>query len=169
VGTGKTALIHFLLKQTDDKARKVCVYYTSITFEELLKNILSELGLDVEGKSKESLLSQLNGFLAQIDEDETVVVIIDEAQNLFEEVLEEIGRLNSLNNSLSMQLQIIFVGQPEFEEKLDSQRLGQINERLKIRCHIRALNEEESKEYIEHRLKLVGSSVSKVFTRKPSP
>ena len=134
VGTGKTLLIHVLLKRIDEKARRVIIFYSSITFEDLLKNILSELEVPVEGKSKESLLSQLNGYLARIDQGETVVVIIDEAQNLPEEVLEEIGRLFALNNSASMQLQIIFVGQPEFEEKLNSQRLSQLNERLKIRC-----------------------------------
>jgi general secretion pathway protein A len=63
-----------------------------------------------------------------------------------------------------MHLQIIFVGQPKFEEKLNSQRLRQINERLKIKLQINALNREESKDYIEHRLKLVGSSISKIFT-----
>src|SRR4030042_4999489 len=72
VGTGKTALIHVLLKRLEKKAKAVCVYYPSITFEELLRNILSELGVPVEGKSKESLLRQLNGYLAQIDQSDTV-------------------------------------------------------------------------------------------------
>jgi len=93
-----------------------------MTFEELLRNTLNELEVPVEGKSKQSLLGQLNGYLSQIDQDDTVVVIIDEAQNLPDEVLEEIARMFSLNNLVSMHLQIIFVGQPKFEEKLNSQR-----------------------------------------------
>jgi len=164
VGTGKTTLIHVLLKRLDKKAKAVSIYYPSITFEELLRNILNELEVPVERKSKESLLGQLNGYLSQMDQDDTVVVIIDEAQNLSGEVLEEIGSKFSSNNSPLMRLQIIFVGQPGFEEKLKSQQPGQINERLKIRLHIRALTLQESKDYIEYRLKLVGSSMSKIFT-----
>jgi len=164
VGTGKTTLIHALLKRIDKKAKIVHISYSSITFQELLRDILSELEIPVEGKSKESLLGQLNEYLSQMNQDGPVVVIIDEAQNLSEEVLEDIGRMVSSNNSASMQFQIIFVGQPKFEEKLSSQRLSQLNERLRIRCQIKALNRKESQDYIEHRLKLVGTRTSKIFT-----
>ena len=101
-----------------------------------------------------------------MSQDDTVVAIIDEAQNLPEEVLEDIGRMFSLDHSISTHLQIIFVGQPQLEEKLTSQRLRQIHERLKLRLHIEALTRKESEDYIEHRLKRVGSSTAGIFTPK---
>jgi hypothetical protein len=129
----------------------------------LLGTILSELGLEIVEKDRGSLLSQLNGYLTGIDQDETVAVIIDEAQNLSEEVLREIGSLFAFNNSVSMRLQVIFVGQPEFEERLNPQGVWQLNQRIRIRRQIKALSGRESREYIDHRLKQVGSGISKIF------
>jgi hypothetical protein len=92
-----------------------------------------------------------------------VAVILDEAQKLPEKVLKEIGSLSSTNPEISRRLQFVFVGQSEFEERVDSPGLTQFRERLEIRHQIKTLTEEESKEYIDHRLKLVESNTSKVF------
>jgi general secretion pathway protein A len=167
VGTGKTTLIHALLNRPDEKVRIVFIFHTLMTFRELLKDILLQLDPKVLEKSKEGLLSLLVEYLKnRLARDETLVVIIDEAQNLSEDVMEEIGRLSELKPQISVRLQIIFVGQPEFETKLNSQGLKQLNQRIGIRRQIKALSKEESIEYIEHRLKIVGGNRSEMFTPK---
>jgi general secretion pathway protein A len=138
-----------------------------ITFRELLRNILLQLDPEVSEKSKEALLSHLVEYLSnRLGRDETLVVIIDEAQNLTEEVMGEIGKLSELKPQISVRLQIIFVGQPEFEVKLNSADLKQLNQRIGIRREIKALTKEESNEYIGHRLRLVGGNRSEAFTPK---
>jgi type II secretory pathway predicted ATPase ExeA/LysM repeat protein len=164
VGTGKTTLIRFLLGklETDEKVKTVLIFHPTITFKELLKNILLELDLEVRNAGKKALLQHLNQYLSQmIARDETLVVIIDEAQDLSKEVMGELGMLPRLAS-----LQIIFVGQPEFEDKLNSQGLRPLKQRIGIKQQIRLLTEEESKEYIDHRLRLTRSSSSQRFTPK---
>ena len=166
VGTGKTNLIYALLIRLGEKVKTVFIFNPSITFVELLKNILQELDQQVIGKTKEALLTQLNKYLLdRLDEDETLALIIDEAQHLRKEVMEELGRLEEMIIPwISNRLQITFVGQPEFEEKLNSPGLRDLNQKTKIKCQIKPLTEEESREYIDHRLKIAGSSSSRVFT-----
>ena len=164
VGTGKTTLIHLLLKSLDEKVKTVFIFHTTLSFEELLRTILVELDLTVIGEDKQALLSQLKGYLMQIAEDETVAVIIDEAQDLSEEVAEEIGRRLGTEKWVSRRPQVIFFGQPEFEHKLKSQGLRQLSQCIAIRREIEALSKEESEAYIDHRLKRVGSSRSRLFT-----
>jgi general secretion pathway protein A len=164
VGTGKTTLIHSLLKKLGDKVRTVFIFHTTIPFKELLKWILHELDLAVSEKGKQAILNRLNEYLAQMPEDETVTVIIDEAQDLPERTAAEIGELIAENDLVAKKLQFIFAGQPEFEEKLLSPRLERLNQRITLRHEIAALTEEESREYIDHRLGLVGSSCLEAFT-----
>jgi len=164
VGTGKTTLIRFLLSklEVEEKVKTVLIFHPTITFKELLKNILLELDLEVMNAGKAALLHQLNEYLIQmIARDETLVVIIDEAQDLSKDVMGEFGMLPNLER-----LQIVFVGQPEFEDKLNSQGLRQLKQRIGIRCQIKALGEKESKDYIDHRLRLVGSGSSQRFAPK---
>jgi general secretion pathway protein A len=163
VGTGKTTLIHSLLKRLDEKVKTVFIFHTTVTFKELLKSILHELDIVVSEKGKQALLNQLYEYLMQMAEDETVAVIIDEAQDLHESVVREVGGLFSENTLVQKRLQFIFVGQPEFEEKLESQALRQLNQTISVRRKITPLTEEESKAYIDHRLALVGSSCLETF------
>ncbi len=165
VGTGKTTLIHHLLDNLDRKVKAVFLYQTRISFEQLLKEILLELELPVAAGDKTSLIRQLNDYLIQmLARDENLAMIIDEAQNLSQEVMEELRLLSNLETSRSKLLQIVFVGQPELEAKLNSVDLRQLKQRIGIRRQIRPLTKEESGKYIEHRLSLVGSSTSKVFS-----
>src|SRR4030043_2375251 len=155
-GTGKTTLIHSLLNKLDEKVKTVFIFHTLITFKELLTNILLELDLEVTDKSKEVLLEHLVQYLLhRLGKDETLAVIIDEAQNLSREVMGEMGKLSELEPQIAVRLQIVFVGQPEFEDIMNLQGLRQLNQRIGIRRKINTLTEEEPKEYIEHRLKLV--------------
>jgi len=164
VGTGKTTLIRFLLGklEVEEKVKTVLIFHPTITFKELLKNILLELDLEVMNASKGALLRQLNEYLTQmIPKNETLVVIIDEAQDLSKEVMGELGMLPKLAI-----LQIIFVGQPEFEDKLNSHGLRQLKQRIGIKHQISLLSKRESEDYIDHRLRLVRSSSSERFTQK---
>lgn len=164
VGTGKTTLIHTLLKSLDKSVKTAFIYNTFITFEELLESILHEIYLDVTGKDKKTLLSQLVEYLSNLGDDETVAVIIDEAQHLAMETLQELGKLPDLGPLASGRLQIVFVGQLEFEDILDTPSLKSLKTNVVIKREIKPLTVEESRDYIEHRLKLVGSSTSDIFT-----
>jgi type II secretory pathway predicted ATPase ExeA len=168
VGTGKTTLIYTLLNNLNEKVKTVFIYHTNTTFEDLLKNILLELGFnieDVENKDKLSLLRKLNMHLIkQLDQQATVAIIIDEAQNLSRDVLEEIRMLSNLETCKTKLLQLLLVGQPELEVKLNSPNLRQLKQRIGIRRQIKPLTSKESRQYLEHRLHLVGSTTSRVFT-----
>jgi general secretion pathway protein A len=167
VGTGKTTLIHSLLTSLDEQVKIALINHTSITFEELLENILRELGHEVTGKSKQPLLYQLVEYLFQSGRDETVAVIIDEAQLLSTEALGELSKLLcDLDALISARLPIVFVGQPEFNDILSSPSLRTLSKRIATRSEVKTLTGEESRGYIEHRLKLVGSSSSEIFTPK---
>jgi type II secretory pathway predicted ATPase ExeA len=167
VGTGKTTLIYTLLQQLGEKVKTVFIFHTNITFEELLKNILLEIELPIVEEGKTSLLHLINEYLIQkLSQDETLAIIIDEAQNLSKEVLEEFRMLSNLETPKSKLLQIVLVGQPELEIKLDSTELRQLKQRIGIRRQIKPLNLEESRKYIDYRLNLVGSSSSKLFSSK---
>jgi general secretion pathway protein A len=163
VGTGKTTLIYFLLHCLEERVKTALIVHPSITFEELVSNILLGLDQRVVEETKRALLSQLNGYLTEkVGEDETLVVIVDEAQNLPAEVMEELGTLFEVSRWVA-RLQIIFVGAPEFQDKISAPRLRQFGRKIRIRCQISALTEEESRKYIDHRLKLVGSRSGEVF------
>jgi type II secretory pathway predicted ATPase ExeA len=165
VGTGKTTLIYTLLKQIEKRVKAVFIFHTHITFEQLLISILQELDLSIVEKEKTALLRLLNEYLIQrLTRDENLVIIIDEAQNLSNEVMEGLRMLSNLETPKSKLLQIILVGQPELEIKLDSEDLRQLKQRVEIRRRIRPLSHEECPKYIEHRLNLVGSSSRKLFT-----
>ena len=165
VGTGKTTLIYSLLGRLDESVKTVHIFHTKATFEELLKNILLELEVPNIQEGKTNLLCQLNEYLIQkLAHGENLAVIIDEAQNLSPEVLEELRMLSNLETPKTKLLQIVLVGQPELETKLNSEELRQLKQRIGIRRRISRLNEEESREYIDHRLKLVGRRSSAVFT-----
>jgi general secretion pathway protein A len=163
-GTGKTTLIHFLLGRLDPKVKTAFIGHPPITFRDLLRNVFLELSFNVVEENNKVLLIRLNEYLEELAVGQTLAVIIDEAQNLPEQVIEELGRLEERIALTSSRLQIIFVGQPEFESKLNSPVLRELNQRIGIRRQIRAFAEEESRAYIDHRLKLVGSSSSEIFT-----
>jgi hypothetical protein len=150
----------------DDKVKTAFIFHPSITFEELLEIILKERYLEVTGKDKKTLLHHFVEYLSRIGRDETLAVIIDEAQHLSEETLQELEELSDLAYLVSGRLKIVFVGQPEFINMLNSPNLKTLNQRIGIRHEITTMTAEESRGYIEHRLKLVGSSTSKVFTPK---
>jgi general secretion pathway protein A len=165
VGTGKTTLIRHLLSILDPKIKTVFIPQTFRTFEELLKEILSELGLPLADRSKFFLIHQLNNYLIQrLSRNETLVLIIDGAQNLSTEALEDLRLLSNLETERFKPLQIVLAGRPEMEEKLNSEELRQFRQRIGIRRKILPFTGEESRRYIAHRLNKVGSSPQTIFT-----
>lgn len=160
VGTGKTLLVRCLLQLLNRaNVGSAYVYNTRLTALEFLQYIVGDLGLSASGKSKSELLLQLNGYL--IDRHHkalTTVLVVDEAHHLSVDVLEEIRLLTNLETAQNKLLQILLVGQPELDEKLDSFELRQLKQRIALRCHLQALNQDETKGYIHRRLQLAGAN-----------
>jgi general secretion pathway protein A len=165
VGTGKTTLIYTLLKELKGRLRTVFIFNPRVTFRQLFKSILLELKVSVAGENTYTLLQKLKVFLRErLAEDETVVVIIDEAHQLSAKVLNDLGWFLEEDYPALKLLQILLVGQPELESKLQSENLQRLKKKITIRYRLHPLNREESKGYIDHRLRVVGSSSSKIFT-----
>jgi general secretion pathway protein A len=160
-GVGKTTLVHFLLNQFTGKIKTAFLSCSADTFEEFLRFLLRELALEEPGENDKDLLAQLNDHLSQIlTRDNPLVLFVDEAQTLPEEVLGGLGTLSEETR----QIQIALIGQPELKKKLASPKLSPLNQRIAIECTLKKLSQKESKEYIDYRLKLVGSSTSGLFT-----
>jgi general secretion pathway protein A len=166
VGCGKTTLIYSMLNSLNEKVRTALAFNSGVTFTQLLKGMLTDLGVEANGRDRLSLFQQLNDFLISCAEKgETVALIVDEAQNLPTKVLEEIRMLSNLETCKEKLLQVLLVGQPELERKLNLPRLRQLKQRIGVRCRLRPLTFVESVDYIEHRLSMVGSSTSSVFNQ----
>jgi len=158
VGSGKTTLIRNLLNKSYERVTLAKVFNTRVTSEQLLAMINDDFGLTVAGKDKVSLIRDLNDFLLdQYAAGNHPILIIDEAQNLAADLLEEIRMLSNLESSHSKLLQIVLVGQPELRETLAAPELLQLRQRISINCHLKALSREEVAEYIAHRMTVAGN------------
>ena len=158
IGSGKTTIIRNLIKNLNGSVRLSRVNNTKVSSEQLLSMINEDFGLDVEGKSKSKLLSELNEFLIEeYSNKHQPVLLIDEAQNLSPELLEEIRLLSNLETDRAKLLQIILVGQPELKKTLFTPELMQLRQRININYHISPLSIDETAQYIKHRLSLAGN------------
>jgi general secretion pathway protein A len=165
IGTGKTTLCRALLSELGDKTHSALVFNPNLTETELLRTIIEDLGVEIRKESKKDLIDDLNRFLLACSEKgEAVIVIIDEAQNLSPEVLEEIRLLSNLETEKEKLLQIVLVGQTELQEKLRLPYLQQLNQRISVRYHLRPLEKDEVERYIHHRLMRAGSHGEIYFT-----
>jgi putative secretion ATPase (PEP-CTERM system associated) len=164
VGSGKTTIIRDLLNKNYDQLVLAKVFNTRVTSEQLLAMINDEFGLQTQGKDKITLIRDLNDFLVdQYARGNQPVLIIDEAQNLAEELLEEVRMLSNLETSDSKLLQIILVGQPELRTILSTPSLRQLRQRISINCHLQALSRQETERYIVHRLEVAGNATAVEF------
>ena len=155
VGSGKTTVGRKLLRQLGPNMKTAVVTHTSLTPKGILTLILDDLGVEYRDGSKASLLLQLNEYLiAQARQDQDVILLIDEAQNLSLECLEEVRMLSNLETEKQKLIQIILMGQPELKKKLESPRLEQLRQRIAISYHLSALDEAETKQYVLHRVNL---------------
>jgi putative secretion ATPase (PEP-CTERM system associated) len=158
VGSGKTTLIRNLIGHLDAHACRAMVFNTRVSPEQLLALINDDFGLDTTGKDKVVLLRDLNDFLiAQHAARRLPIVMVDEAQNLSPEVLEEIRLLSNLETNQAKLLQIILIGQPELRVIINQPGLRQLRQRISITCHIDPLTREETERYVLHRLELAGN------------
>ncbi|HEY2118819.1 MAG TPA: AAA family ATPase [Candidatus Acidoferrum sp.] len=165
VGTGKTTLINRLLDWLHQrKARTAFLFNSRMNSNQLFDFILAEFDIQCESKSKSQQLMKLNHWLLdRYRMGETVVLIIDEAQNLTYPVLEEIRLLTNLETSTEKLLQIVLSGQPELEEKLKLPQLRQLRQRIMLRCRTAPLTKEQTHEYIGERLKIAGAADQPIF------
>jgi general secretion pathway protein A len=133
---------------------------------EFLQYILADFGLPASGKNKGELLSDLSHFLiSRGSQNLTTVLIVDEAHHLSAEILEEVRLLTNLETTEDKLLQIVLVGQPELDEKLDSIELRQLKQRVALRARLDSLDEDETNKYVERRMEVAGMSdpISSVF------
>ena len=169
VGTGKTTLINRLLDWLHyRRARTAFLFNSRMNSNHLFDFILAEFEITCESKSKSQQLLKLNHWLLdRYRAGETVVLIIDEAQNLTLPVLEEIRLLTNLETSTEKLLQIVLSGQPELEEKLKLPELRQLRQRIMLRCRTAQLSKEETSGYILERLRTAGAAeVEDIFSPK---
>lgn len=165
VGTGKTTLIYSLLSNLDPEIETAYLSNTLLSFEEILHGALLDFGIECSSRRRLDLIETLNAFLRRSAEaGKTVVLVIDESQNLSDEVFEGLRLLLNFETYKSKLLQIILVGQPELATRLRGRGLRQVRDRIAVRCHLNPLNRRDAKKYIEHRLETVGGSPS-LFTR----
>jgi putative secretion ATPase (PEP-CTERM system associated) len=158
VGSGKTTLLRDIINRISSDTTLAMVFNTRVNGQQLISMINEDFGLATVGKDKVELLTDLNDFLiAESGANRHPIVIIDEAQNLSEEALEEIRLLSNLETESFKLIQIIFVGQPELKEIIARPSLRQLRQRISISCHLSPLNREEMEEYIFHRLATVGN------------
>jgi len=160
VGTGKTLLVRCLLDALNrNKVAFAYVYNPMLSVADFLGHVVTDLGLPSSARPKSEILSRLNNYLiARSRRGEITALVIDEAQLLSWELLEEIRLLTNLETSQHKLLQIVLVGQPELDRKLDSQELRQLKQRVGMRCNLEPLDLEELKGYIRRRLDLGGAN-----------
>jgi general secretion pathway protein A len=160
VGTGKTTLCRALLEQVPPGTRIALVLNPLLSPLEMLQAICEELGVSTEGalNSSKMLVDRLNAFLLQTHRDgERVVLVIDEAQNLSPESLEQVRLLTNLETSKEKLLQIILLGQPELRELLHRRNLRQLAQRITARYHLTPLSPNDTAAYVRHRLQVAGA------------
>jgi general secretion pathway protein A len=167
IGSGKTTLIKCLLRHLSRQVKVAYVLHSKGTFIQLLRMVLEDLEVvHVDQKlTKEALLSRFRDYLVeQARRHNSVVIIIDEAQNLDLDVLEEIRMLSNFETEKVKLLQIVLVGQPELRDLLRRPELEQLRQRITVRFHLYPLNEQETRSYIQHRLRVAGSNGRVRFT-----
>lgn len=165
VGTGKTTLCRSLLERIDLETEIAILFNPSENARELLQSINEEFGLQVEGLSRRQLLGTLNRFLLDRNaEGRRVVLIVDEAQHLSPATLEQVRLLSNLETAASKLIQIILLGQPELDAKLDSDELRQLRQRVSVRWRLESMSAEETGQYIRHRLNVAAGADREILT-----
>jgi general secretion pathway protein A len=165
VGTGKTTLCRMFLESLDERTVAAYIFNPKLNALQLLKAINDEFGVSSDTDSVKSLIDRLNAFLLEKKaQDKRVILLVDEAQNLSTDVLEQLRLLSNLETTTSKLLQIILVGQPELGELLETDALRQLNQRITLSCHLIPLSASEMREYIRHRIHIASRKPGLAFT-----
>jgi general secretion pathway protein A len=165
VGAGKTTLCRALLEHLDGKYSTALILNPVLNADELMRAIATEFGLDVKGRDRLETIAAISDFLLrQTLAGKETVLIVDEAQNLTEDLLEQVRLISNIETDDRKLLQIILMGQPELRERLNNHRLRQLRQRITVRYHLNPLTRREVGQYIHHRLALAGSRGQPEFT-----
>lgn len=165
VGAGKTTLCRALLDQLGNNYSTALILNPAPDADSLLRDIAQEFGLNVRGLTRSELLGEFNAFLLQqLDLGRDTVLIIDEAQNLTNELLEQVRLLSNLETDDQKLLQIVLMGQPELRDRLNHPALRQLRQRITVRYHLQPLGPSEVGDYIRHRLAVSGANGVPRFT-----
>ena len=165
VGTGKTTLTRHFLSRLDSRTATALVLYPAVTAAELLRSILDDLHVPVFGSSLKDYVDALHRFLLQARaEGRQVVLLIDEAQDLSPEVLEQVRLLSNLETDTEKLIEIVLVGQSELQDMLARRELRQLAQRVTARYHLAPLERQETEDYVRHRLAVAGGEGKVVFT-----
>ena len=166
VGAGKTTLCRAMLEQLNGNYSTALILNPILNADELMKAIATEFGLDVRGMDRLDTVATINNFLLwNVEQGKETVLIIDEAQNLTEDLLEQVRLLSNLETDNRKLLQIVLMGQPELRDRLNSQNLRQLRQRITVRYHLSPLSQSEISQYIQHRLHISGANGVPRFTR----
>ena len=166
VGAGKTTLCRAMLEQLNDNFSTALILNPILNPDELMKAIATEFGLDVKGLDRLDTVAAINNFLLwQVEHGRDAVLIIDEAQNLTEQLLEQVRMLSNLEMDNRKLLQIVLMGQPELRDRLNQPSLRQLRQRITVRYHLSPLSHSEISQYIKHRLEVSGAKGAPRFTR----
>lgn len=165
-GTGKTTLCRMFIESLDRTAEAAYIFNPKLDAIQLLKSINQEFGLPSDAETIKELIDILNGFLmAKRLEKKQVILLIDEAQNLSKDVLEQIRLLSNLEMNADKLIQIFLVGQPELGEMLNSHELRQLAQRITLECQIRPFSFKETAAYIQHRIRIASNGAKNIFNK----
>jgi general secretion pathway protein A len=165
VGAGKTTLCRALLEQLGNNFSTALILNPVLTPDQLVKAVAMEFGLEVRGLDRLETMAAINEFLlAEAGRGRDCVLIIDEAQDLTHELLEQVRLLSNLETDDRKLLQIVLMGQPELRDRLNDPTLRQLRQRITIRYHLRPLKKFELGQYVQHRLQVSGAQGPPFFT-----
>ncbi len=165
VGAGKTTVCRAILAELGPTCKTALILNPMVTATQLMRTILSELGLEPRKLDRAAYLEILNRFLLeQAAAGNDVVLLIDESQDLDPELLEQVRLLSNLETDQRKLLQIVLIGQPELREKLNKKELRQLRQRITVRYHLAPLDRFETERYIAHRLRVAGADGRPTFS-----
>lgn len=165
VGAGKTTVCRAMLDQLGETFATALILNPVLNADQLIKAIAMEFGLDVKGLDRLETVAVMNGFfLKQVEDGKDSVLIIDEAQALTDELLEQVRLLSNLETDDRKLLQIVLMGQPELRDRLNAFGLRQLRQRITVRYHLRPLTRTEVGQYVHHRLQVSGAKGAPYFT-----
>ena len=167
VGTGKTTLLRAVMHNLESTVHTAFIFNPRLSFSQLLRSILNDLGISESSQDRLTLITKLNNYLLeQLKKDHIVAILIDEAQDLSDDLLEEIRLLSNLETDSGRLIQIVLMGQPELEQRLDQPHLRQLKQRIVLRCRLSPLPKSEVSSYINYRLKTAGYQGKEIFEAK---
>jgi general secretion pathway protein A len=165
VGAGKTTVCRAILSELGPAYKTALILNPMMTSTQLMRAVLTELGLQPRKLDRTAYLDMLNQFLLeQAGSGHDVVLLIDEAQDLEPELLEQVRLLSNLETDQRKLLQIVLIGQPELREKLNQRGLRQLRQRITVRYHLEPLDRFETERYVAHRLRVAGADGRPSFT-----